>query len=259
LGGGSDHFNASQLLELEAKGYNILENHSEFINTDSNKLFGLFAPNHLPYEISRDPQLIPSLLEMTLKAIEILSKDTNGFFLMVEGGRIDHGGHTNNKTNVALETIEFQHTVDAAISYAREHENVMLIITADHETGGLTVLNDTLNDIIPSSDNTDAENRQLRIERINNISVSWSTGYHTNQDVPFFGYRTDIYGLDNLSVIDNTEIFHLMKLFLSDNTNYQPDYSQIILIGVGITGFSIGGITIVVALKKKKDLKKKRN
>ncbi|MFX1568548.1 MAG: alkaline phosphatase [Promethearchaeota archaeon] len=258
LGGGADHFDTTQLMDLGVNGYTLIENRSKLMSADANNLFALFAPNHLPYEINRDPDVIPSLLDMTVKAIEILSQDPNGFFLMVEGGRIDHAGHANNKTNVALETIEFHYAVDAAISYAEEHDNIMLIVTADHETGGLTILNETLNDTIPSSNRTVEENRILRIERINNISVSWSTGSHTSQNVPFFGYGTDFYGLNNLTVIDNTEIFDIMKEFISEGTDNEPDFSRIILIGVGITSFSIGGIVIIVTIRNKKQFKKKK-
>ena len=259
LGGGGDHFNSTQLMDLEANGYILIENRSKLMSTDANNLFGLFAPNHLPYEISRDPDAIPSLLEMTVKVIEILSQDPDGFFLMVEGGRIDHAGHANNKTNVALETIEFNYAVDAAISYAEEHDNVLLIVTADHETGGLTILNETLNDTIPSLNRTVEENRLLRFERINNISVSWSTGSHTCQDVPFFGFRTEFNGLNNLSFIDNTEIFDIMKEFISEESDNEVDFSRIILIGVVITGLSIGGIAIIVTINNKKQIRKKRN
>jgi len=257
LGGGKDHFSASQLIQLEANGYSLIENRSELIKANSSNIIGLFAPTQLPYEISRDEEVIPSLSEMTTKALEILSQDPEGFFLMVEGGLIDHGGHANNKTNVALETIEFSKAVNNAISFSKSRNNVLLIVTADHETGGLRILNDTLNNVIPSSNKTPEENRVIRFERINNISVSWTTTYHTNLDVPFFGYRIDFYGLNNLSVIDNTEIFNIMKAFISDVSINDSDFAHIILIGVGITGFSIAGIVILYSIKNKKIQKKK--
>ena len=76
-------------------------------------------------------------------------------------------------------------------------------------------------------------------------------------DVPFFGYRIDFYGLNNLSVIDNTEIFNIMKAFISDVSINDSDFAHIILIGVGITGFSIAGIVILYSIKNKKIQKKK--
>ena len=222
LGGGRDYFSPSQLIQLEVNGYDVVNNRSELMGADSNKLFGLFAPNHLPYEIDREPEVIPSLTEMIDKAIEILSQDPNGFFLMVEGGRIDHAGHANDKINVALETIEFSHAIDVATSFSKDHDDVLLLVTADHETGGLKILDDTLNNNIPLPNNTREENNIIRIQRINNISVDWSTTSHTNSNVPFFGYNTEFSGITNLSVIDNTDIFKLMNNYL-DIKNETPD------------------------------------
>ena len=222
FGGGSNYFSASQFIQLEEAGYDIVSNRSELINADSNKTLGLFAPSHLPYEIDRDQEVTPSLTEMTTKAIEILSQDPDGFFLMVEGGRIDHAGHANDKTNIALETIEFSYAVDSAISFSKDHNGVLLLVTADHETGGLKILNETLNNNVPLANNTLEENKIIRIERANNISVDWSTTSHTNSNVPFFGYNTEFFGFTNLSVIDNTDIFKLMNNYL-DIKNDVPD------------------------------------
>lgn len=257
LGGGREHFTISQLMQLKENGYTLVDNRSELLNTYSNNLIGLFAPDNLPYENSRDQEVIPSLSEMTSRAIEILSQDPEGFFLMVEGGKIDHGGHANNKINAALETIEFYHAVDTAISYSKVQENVLLLVTSDHETGGLTILNDTLNNDFPSSNKSAVENRLLRIERINNISVKWHTKYHTTRDVPFFGYRTDFYGLNNHSVIDNTKIFDIMKTYISNISINDSDFIHIIVIGIGITGLSIVGLVILFSIKNKKVLIKK--
>ena len=252
LGGGKDYFSVSQLLQLKMKGYHLLENYSQLINTNYSNLIGLFAPTHLPYEFERNPEIILSLSDMTIKALEILSQDPEGFFLLVEGGRIDHGGHKNNKTNVALETIEFHYAVNTAVSYSKANDNVLLLITSDHETGGLTILNDTLTNNIPSSNKNAEENRLIRIERINNISVSWTTTYHTNQDVPFFGYRTDFYGLNNLSVIDNTELFNIMKAYFSITFVNDSDSLIELIIGVVIAGFTTTIFIIIYLIKKKK-------
>jgi alkaline phosphatase len=242
-------------MQLETNGYSFVENRSELIGANSSNIIGLFAPNHFPYEISRKKEIIPSLSEMTTKAIEILSQDPNGFFLMVEGGRIDHGGHANNKTNVALETIEFHYAINTAISYSMVHDEVLLIITSDHETGGLKILDDTLTDVTPSSNYTIEQNELIRIKRINNISVNWTGTYHTSQDVPFFGYNADFYGLENHSVIDNTEIFDIMKTFISKSPTRDSDLIVIIIIGIVIPSLTFGGVLILYFRKKKKKTK----
>ncbi|MFX1575438.1 MAG: alkaline phosphatase, partial [Promethearchaeota archaeon] len=251
LGGGRNYFSASQISQLKMDGYHLLENRSQLISINFSNLIGLFAPNHLPYEIERNAELIPSLSEMTTKALEILSQDPEGFFLLVEGGRIDHGGHENNKTNVALETIEFNYAVNKAISYAKLNDNILLLITADHETGGLTVLNDTLTNYIPSPGNAPQENKKIRIERINNISVSWTTTGHTNKDVPLFGYKTDFYEFNNLTIIDNTDIFQIMKSYFFITLKDDSDYLIPLLLGVVIGG-SATSILIMIYLRKKR-------
>ena len=75
---------------------------------------------------------------MTEKAVEILNQGENGFFLMVEGGRIDHAGHRNLKNENIFEVIEFDLAVKIAMDFAEENKDTLVIVTADHETGALT-------------------------------------------------------------------------------------------------------------------------
>ena len=105
MGGGKNQFLSTELEKINSKGYELIENRSQLFGTSSERLFGLFSDYDLPYEIDRDREIIPSLAEMTTKTIDILSKDVEGFFLMVEGGKIDWAAHENDDINVALETI----------------------------------------------------------------------------------------------------------------------------------------------------------
>ena len=188
LGGGTSYFSSSQLDAMVTNGYEIVENRTALLDANSGKLLGLFSGGYMDYERDRDFELTPSLAEMTNKSIDILSQNPDGFFLMVEGGRIDHAGHDNNKVNVALDTIAFDYAVDIAFQYVQSHENTILIVTADHETGGLSVLNSNLNETLPSAAFSEEKNRDLRIVRANNVSVSWSTGSHTDTPVPLYAY-----------------------------------------------------------------------
>ncbi len=99
----------------------------------SRHLLGLFEPSHMKYEFDRkkDRGGEPSLTEMTLKAIEMLSRNDKGFFLMVEGGRIDHAHHEGNAFRALTEAIEFSHAVAAAREKTRR-EDTLIIVTADH-------------------------------------------------------------------------------------------------------------------------------
>lgn len=101
--------------------------------TETNQLLGLFDASHMEFEIDRaaDTGGEPSLSEMTAKAIAILSRNPRGFFLLVEGGRIDHGHHAGNAARALTDTLEFAKAVRTAIQNSSPEET-LLIVTADH-------------------------------------------------------------------------------------------------------------------------------
>ena len=251
MGGGSNHFLDSQVVQMESNGYNIVRNITELENINTGKVFGLFAGSHLPYEIDRDRNVIPSLAEMTEKSLELLSQNPKGFFLLVEGGRIDHGAHSNNKVNVALEMIDFYYAIKVALSFINNNHNSLLIITADHETGGLDIIDDTLNEVLPSIDKTSEENKSLRIARVNNISVSWSTTGHTNRNIPYYSSRLATDDFEYIATIDNTDIFDIMKNYLEFNEKKPENFGLIIIIGIGV-GIIITAVILVTFTREKK-------
>ncbi len=115
---------------------NYVWNKQQFDAIDAKKtshLLGLFEPSHLQFEHDRpkDAAGEPSLTEMTSKAIDVLSNNKKGFFLMVEGGRIDHAHHLGNAYRALTETIEFSNAVRAAASKVNLEET-LIIVTADH-------------------------------------------------------------------------------------------------------------------------------
>jgi alkaline phosphatase len=147
LGGGARHFlggpgGQSIGPAIEAGGYRVVRSAEELTAAPRDRrLLGLFAASDLPYRIDRDgdadePAGIPSLAAMTRAALDRLDP-ARGFFLMVEGGRIDHAGHSNDAAALVGEMIEFDEAVAVARAYAATRPEVALIITADHETGGL--------------------------------------------------------------------------------------------------------------------------
>ncbi|MHA2227433.1 MAG: alkaline phosphatase [Candidatus Hodarchaeales archaeon] len=221
LGGGKGQFFVTQLSAIEEKGYSLIENRSQLATINSGKILGLFSPGGLPYEKDRDRNIVPSISEMTDKALEILSQDPDGFFLMVEGGQIDWACHVNNKENAALEAIEFDKAIEVAINYTQKNENTILIVTADHETGDLTVISNTLNDTLPSKLNSEDQNEQLRLKRVSNVSVSWASGGHTEKNVPFYGLGTALLPYNN-TTIDNTDIFNICKNHFDSGDGLAP-------------------------------------
>ncbi len=130
--------------ELQAKGYtyaNDLTTMNAAPTTAGSKLIGLYdfalAQGHMSYELDRDATKEPSLAQMTTKAIDVLSKNANGFFLMVEGGRIDHALHGTNAARALADTIAFDDAVKAAIDKVKVFDptlaNTLIVVTADHD------------------------------------------------------------------------------------------------------------------------------
>jgi alkaline phosphatase len=225
MGGGRNKL-TSKLLTLQDQGYTIINNRSELHSVTGEKVIGLFADNALPYEQDRDRNTIPSLAEMTNKSLELLSQDPDGFFLMVEGGQIDWGSHANDKVNTVLETIEFDKAVKTAIDFVNTHDNIILIVTADHETGGLALSSESFTQPLPSENYTDEINEELRINRTREITLSWSSGGHTNEHVPLYALGDRLSSISN-TTLDNTQIYALMKNYILPNDQGKPAISII--------------------------------
>jgi alkaline phosphatase len=125
--------------ELQAKGYTYANDLATFNAapvTAGSKIIGLFdqalSEGHMSYELDRDPAKEPSLAQMTAKAIDVLSKGSNGYFLMVEGGRIDHALHGTNAKRALADTIAFDDAIKAALAKV-DLTNTLIVVTADHD------------------------------------------------------------------------------------------------------------------------------
>ncbi len=112
---------------IDKKGFDAID------PATTNKLLGLFNESHMHYEADRANDKLgePSLSEMTTKAIDILDNNKNGFFLMIESGRIDHGHHAGSAYNALTDTIELSKAVQAAVD-ATSTDDTLIIVTADH-------------------------------------------------------------------------------------------------------------------------------
>ncbi len=142
LGGGTRDFRredrdvAAEL--VDKAGYTLVEDRAAMMSADSDRLLGLFAPIGLPRHWDR-PDTVPTLAEMTRKAIDVLSRDEDGFFLMVEGSQVDWAAHGNDIAGVVSEMEGFTQAIEVALDFAREKGDTLVVITADHETGGLSL------------------------------------------------------------------------------------------------------------------------
>ena len=128
------------LNEAKQNGYVVVETAEEMKTAQGEKILGLFNDDNMLFEIDRASSKEPSLAEMTVKALEVLSKDRDGFFLVVEGGRIDHAAHHNDIGAVIVDILAFDDAIKVAYDFQKNNPDTLLMITADHETGGLAVL-----------------------------------------------------------------------------------------------------------------------
>ena len=128
------------LNEARGNGYLVVETAEEMKKAQGEKILGLFNLGNMLFEIDRKGSTEPSLAEMTAKAIDLLSKGQDGFFLMVEGGRIDHAAHHQDIAAVIMDMLAFDEAIKVVYDFQKKHPDTLLIITADHETGGLVVL-----------------------------------------------------------------------------------------------------------------------
>jgi alkaline phosphatase len=129
---------------MKSKGYAYVTNGAELKAIDTavtSKLFGLFALSVMAYDIDRqhDPALgsQPALADMTRAALSILARNPKGFFVMIEGGRIDHACHSHDIKASICDTLAFDDAVKIALDFQKTHPDVLVLVTADHETGGL--------------------------------------------------------------------------------------------------------------------------
>lgn len=178
LGGGAKSFNEvakagdykgrTLYEQAQARGYQLVEN-LDAMNavrqaTQQQPLLGLFAPGNMPVrwqgpkasyhgnidkpvvtcEVNQDrPASVPTLAQMTTKAINLLSKNEKGFFLQVEGASIDKQDHAANPCGQIGETVDLDEAVQVALAYAREHGDTLVVVTADHAHSSQIVENGT--------------------------------------------------------------------------------------------------------------------
>ncbi len=127
------------------RGYQYVDSRDEMLNLSSGKAWGLFASSHMAPDIDR-AELAPeepSLAEMTGKALELLSQDRNGFFLMVEGSQVDWANHANDPAYAVTDFLAFDEAVKAAVEFAEKDGHTLVLAFPDHNTGGMTTGSDS--------------------------------------------------------------------------------------------------------------------
>lgn len=195
FGGGSQYYQSPKVQKaIDENGYKYISSEEELntLSKEDDKVLGMFA-----YDNIGSAEKTPSLMNMTSKALDMLDND-KGFFLMVEGSNIDSYEHNQNMEQVLGQMKGFDQTVDYVLRWAQEHPGTLVIVTADHETGGVTL-----------PDNPKPEDI--------NDSCFTSDGKHTNADVWLFASGAQSKGLCENDVIDNTDIAKYMRKVLEES------------------------------------------
>lgn len=192
FGGGRVYFSKYKN-EIENNDFIFVNDFSELSSVGKNsKVIGTFANESISKEVNR-----VTLEELTEEAIGRLENNA-GFFLMVEGSDIDSYSHEGNMSKMLNEMIDFDEAVGVAKEYVDKNEDTLLIVTADHETGGLNL------DGILSKE-------QLR------DSLFTSGGTHTSRNVLIYAYGMGAEDLTQYDVIDNTDICKFVKQGIENN------------------------------------------
>lgn len=199
-GGGRRFFEKQEdgqdvLAALQAKGYAYASTPEEFYATDSTPVIGLFADKYMESAAKRGEDYLERATEHTLS---LLARNRKGFFAMIEGSQIDGAGHGNNTKKLLGEMRDFDRAVNKAFDFADKNPGTLVIVTADHETGGLTVVSN-------DRDFTAAES---------GIEYKYSTTSHSGTPVILYAYGAGAYNFSG--VIENTEVFRLIKALLID-------------------------------------------
>lgn len=167
--------------ELEKKGYQVVRSWNELVNIEKGKVFCVTDSVDTPVPAVRGDLLA----DASLKGIELLENNPNGFFMMIEGSQLDDYGHFNDLDMLMQEVHDFDRTIGDIFKWAAKDGETLVVVTADHETGGLTLLDGDI-----------AEGR---------IVCNFSTGGHSGAMVPVYAFGP---GSENFSgIYENTDVF----------------------------------------------------
>ena len=191
-GGGYQFFNdrtdqLNYLDSLRQYGFQVETNKLPSEKLDPNRKYGfLMAPDGMPKMQEGRGDFLPKATQL---ALDHLSQHKKGFFLMVEGSQIDWGGHANDAEYVIQETLDFDQTVGVALDFAAKDKNTLVVVTADHETGGLSLSAAT---VFGKGD-------------YSKITPSFSTGNHSAALIPVFAYGPG--AEEFMGIYQNNDIF----------------------------------------------------
>ena len=194
IGGGKDFFekrsDSINLIEkLKTNGYGIATGDSEILAFTGTKLAGFIAPVQPDSATGTRGDI---LYKAVNKSLDIISKNKTGFFMMAEGSQIDWGGHANKQTYIIQEMLDFDKAIGKALDFAEKDGNTLVIVTADHETGGFAIMGGSIKD--------------------RKVESAFTTTHHTGVMIPVYAYGP---GAEEFGgIYQNTDIYHKMMSLL---------------------------------------------
>ena len=195
VGGGKKYFDRREsddrnlIEELKDKGYFISDYFTapfDMVTPYIKKNFGYFTADDSPLSVAQGRGYLMAASKVGMRFLR--KHSDKGFFMMIEGSQIDWGGHANNSDYIISEMIDFDRTIGAVLDFAEKNGETLVIVTADHETGGYSIVQGS---------------------RMDSLATKFTTNYHTADLIPVFAYgpKAELFG----GVYENTAIYSKIR------------------------------------------------
>lgn len=195
IGGGQKNFDRREMdernltEEFTKKGYTVVSHVDKTINeidmTDVEKLL-YYTADSSPLPVSQGRDYLRPASELSINHLD--TDNDEGFFLLIEGSQIDWGGHANDANMIITEMLDFDKTIGAVLDFAEKDGNTLVVITADHETGGFAI---------------------QKGSKLNDLKTEFTSDYHTADIIPVFAFGPGAEFFDG--IYENTELYHKIR------------------------------------------------
>lgn len=196
FGGGAQKFTNRKdgrdiFKELQKKGYHVSRTLDDFFAYDKNsRIFAVPYDKDTPLPDERGDLLARA----SMKGISLMNQNKNGFFMMIEGSQLDDYGHFNQLDLLMKETLDFDKTIGEVMKWAAKDGETLVVVTADHETGGLTLVNGNKDE--------------------GSVECCFSSKDHTGAMVPVYAFGP---GAENFTgIFENTDVFKKIKKLMTE-------------------------------------------
>lgn len=196
FGGGAQKFTNRKdgrdiFKELQKKGYHVSRTLDDFFAYDKNsRIFAVPYDKDTPLPDERGDLLARA----SMKGISLMNQNKNGFFMMIEGSQLDDYGHFNQLDLLMKETLDFDKTIGEVMKWAAKDGETLVVVTADHETGGLTLVNGNKDE--------------------GRVACCFSTKDHSGAMVPVYAFGP---GAENFTgIFENTDVFKKIKKLMTE-------------------------------------------